>query len=151
MDGVLLGRGLAGRVLGRHHAAAGGQGFARCCGGCSTTRLAERFGLARASLLLGVIAGIWHLPLFAVPGHANYGQPFWLFVLGSTALSVAMAWLFVNTRGSVGLAMLKHARAEGARAHRRHRAAHRVRHGEDGVGVWTDARGATPVRSMSGV
>ena len=55
-------------------------------------RLAERFGLARAS-------------------HANYGQPFWLFVLGSTALSVAMAWLFMNTRGSVGLTMLMHAAA----------------------------------------
>ena len=76
--------------------------------GLRLPRLAERFGLARASLLLGVIWGVWHLPLFAVPGHANYGQPFWLFVLGSTALSVAMAWLFMNTRGSVGLAMLMH-------------------------------------------
>jgi len=79
--------------------------------GYALPRLAERFGLARASLLLGVVAGIWHLPLFALPGHANYGQPFWLFVLGSTALSVAMAWLFMNTRGSVGLAMLMHAAA----------------------------------------
>jgi membrane protease YdiL (CAAX protease family) len=76
--------------------------------GYALPRLAARFGLARASLCLGVLWGVWHLPLFVVPGHANYGQSFWFFVFGSTALSVAMAWLFVHTRGSVGLAMLMH-------------------------------------------
>ena len=48
-------------------------------------------GLARASLVLGLIWGVWHLPLFFVPGLGNYGQSFPLFVLGSTALSVAIA------------------------------------------------------------
>ena len=76
--------------------------------GYALPRLAARFGFARASLLLGLLWGVWHLPLFVIPGHGNYGQSFWLFVLGSTALSVAMAWLFMNTRGSVGLAMLMH-------------------------------------------
>jgi membrane protease YdiL (CAAX protease family) len=76
--------------------------------GYALRRLAARFGFARASLLLGLLSGVWHLPLFVIPGHGNYGQSFWLFVLGSTALSVAMAWLFMNTRGSVGLAMLMH-------------------------------------------
>ena len=52
--------------------------------------------------------GTWHLPLFFVPGHPNYGQSFWIFVLGSTGLSVAMAWLFMNTDGSIGFAMLMH-------------------------------------------
>jgi hypothetical protein len=76
--------------------------------GYALPRLAARFGFARASVLLGLIWGIWHLPLFVLPAHANYGQSFWLFVFGSTALSVAMAWLFVHTRGSVALAMLMH-------------------------------------------
>jgi len=38
----------------------------------------------------------------------NYGQSFPLFVLGSTALSVAIAWLYANTNGSLLLAMLMH-------------------------------------------
>ena len=70
--------------------------------GYALPRLAARFGFRRASLLLGLLWGVWQLPLFVIPGHANYGQSFWLFVFGSTALSVAMAWLFMNTRGSVG-------------------------------------------------
>lgn len=43
-----------------------------------------------------------------MPAHANYGQSFWLFAFGSTAVPVAMAWLFVHTRGSLALAMLMH-------------------------------------------
>jgi len=76
--------------------------------GYALPRLAARFGLARASVLLGVIWGCWHLPLFFVHGLGNYGQSFPMFVLGSTGLSVAMAWLYAHTNGSLLLAMLMH-------------------------------------------
>ena len=76
--------------------------------GYALPRLAARLGLARASLVLGLIWGVWHLPLFFVPGLGHYGQSFPLFVLGTTALSVAMAWLYANTNGSLLLAMLMH-------------------------------------------
>jgi len=76
--------------------------------GYALPRLAERFGFPRASLLLGLLWGAWHLPLFFIPGHPNHGQPLLFFVLGSTGLSVAMTWLYMNTRGSVGFAMLMH-------------------------------------------
>jgi len=76
--------------------------------GYALPRLAARFGLARASLLLGLIWACWHLPLFFVPGLNQYGQSFPLFALGGIALSVAIAWLYAHTEGSVGMAMLMH-------------------------------------------
>jgi membrane protease YdiL (CAAX protease family) len=76
--------------------------------GYALPRLAAKLGLGRASVLLGLIVGAWHLPLFLTPGLGNYGQSFPLFVLGSTGLSVAIAWLYANTRGSLLLAMLMH-------------------------------------------
>jgi membrane protease YdiL (CAAX protease family) len=76
--------------------------------GYALPRLAAYVGFARASLVLGLIWACWHLPLFFVPGIGNYGQSFLVFVVGGIALSVAMTWLYVNTRGSVLLAMLMH-------------------------------------------
>jgi membrane protease YdiL (CAAX protease family) len=72
-------------------------------------RLAVRFGLARASILLGVIWACWHLPQFFIPESDTYGQSFFIFVLQVTALSVAMAWLYAHTNGSLLLVMLMHA------------------------------------------
>lgn len=76
--------------------------------GYALPRLLSRFGFARASLLLGVIWAVWHLPLFYVSVGDTYGQSFPLFVLQVTALSVVMAWLYVRT-GSLLLTMLMHA------------------------------------------
>jgi len=76
--------------------------------GYALPRLAERLGLARASLLLGLIWGCWHLPLFFMPGVGQYGQSFPMFLGGTLALSVALAWLYANTNGSVLLTMLMH-------------------------------------------
>jgi membrane protease YdiL (CAAX protease family) len=76
--------------------------------GYALPRLAARFGLARASLVLGLLWAWWHLPLFFVPGLGNHGQSFPVFVAGGIALSVAMAWLYANTHGSLLLAMLMH-------------------------------------------
>jgi membrane protease YdiL (CAAX protease family) len=76
--------------------------------GYALPALARRMGVARASLVLGLLWGVWHLPLFVVPVHGNYGQSFPVFVLGSTALSVAIAWLYVHTSGSLFLTMVMH-------------------------------------------
>jgi membrane protease YdiL (CAAX protease family) len=76
--------------------------------GYALPRLAARFGVARASVLLGIGWAAWHLPLFFIPGVDHYGQSFPLFVVGVTALSIAMAWLYVHTDGSLLLAMLMH-------------------------------------------
>ena len=68
--------------------------------------LASRFGFARASIVLAVIWAGWHLPLFFLPGAGTYGQPFLLYLLQVTAISVAIAWLYVHINGSLLLPML---------------------------------------------
>ena len=76
--------------------------------GYSLPRLAERFGLPMASLMLGLIWGCWHLPQFFIREADTYHQSFWVFVLGVTALSVILARLWQRTSGSLLLTMLLH-------------------------------------------
>ena len=76
--------------------------------GFALPRLASRMGFRGASVLLGVVWATWHLPFFYVPGIDMYGQSFPIFVAGVTAISVAMAWLYVRTNGSLLLTMLMH-------------------------------------------
>jgi uncharacterized protein len=83
--------------------------------GYALPRLAARFGLARASILLGLIWAFWHLPQFFIPEVDTYGQSFFVFVLQVTALSVAMAWLYARTNGSLLLVMLLHAAVNNAK------------------------------------
>lgn len=77
--------------------------------GYALPRMAERVGLAGASVLLGVIWALWHLPLFFVSAADTFRQPFFLYTLQVTAISVAMAWLYARTNGSLLLVMLLHA------------------------------------------
>ena len=77
--------------------------------GYALPRLRARFGLVRASLLLGLIWAVWHLPQFFIPEVDTYKQSFFVFVLGVVALSVALAWLWARTNGSLLLPMLMHA------------------------------------------
>jgi membrane protease YdiL (CAAX protease family) len=73
-------------------------------------RLSARFGLGAASVIVGILWASWHLPLFFNPaGGDTYGQSFPLYLLQVTAVSVAMAWLYWRTGGSLLLVMLFHA------------------------------------------
>lgn len=77
--------------------------------GFALQRMAGRWGLPLASLILGVIWGVWHLPQFFVRGADTYGQSFWFFVAEVTAMSVAFTWLWMRTCKSLLLTMLLHA------------------------------------------
>jgi CAAX protease family protein len=79
--------------------------------GYALPRLSGRFGLAPASVILGTIWASWHLPLFFVPASNTFGQSFPVYLLQVTALSVAAAWLYWRTEGSLLLVMLLHAAA----------------------------------------
>src|SRR2546426_91319 len=83
--------------------------------GYALPRLGARFGLARASLLLGLIWACWHLPQFFIPEADTYRQSFFVYVLQVTALSVAMAWLYARTNGSLLLVMLLHSAVNNAK------------------------------------
>lgn len=76
--------------------------------GFALPRLASRFGFGGASVIVGVIWATWHLPLFFFPGADTNGQSFPVYFLQVTALSVAIAWLYVKTNGSLLLTMLMH-------------------------------------------
>jgi len=77
--------------------------------GYALPRLARRLGLAPASILLGVIWALWHLPLFYVRWAETFGQSFPVYAIQVTAISVAIAWLWAQTGGSLLLPMLFHA------------------------------------------
>lgn len=72
-------------------------------------RLAQRLGPGGASILVGVVWALWHLPLFFLPDSGSTGQSFPVYLLQTTALSVTMAWLYWKTEGSLLLVMLLHA------------------------------------------
>lgn len=77
--------------------------------GYALPRLASRLGLRNASLIIGVVWAVWHLPLFFwFPEADTYGQSFPTYAIGVMAISVAMTWLYVHTNGSLFLTMLMH-------------------------------------------
>jgi membrane protease YdiL (CAAX protease family) len=69
--------------------------------GFALPRLLELTNARNASLLLGLIWGVWHLPAFFVGSMSQSGLAFVPFVATVIAFSVLMTWLFVHTRGSV--------------------------------------------------
>ena len=77
--------------------------------GFALPRLAARVGPAAASIILGVIWAAWHLPLFFIADTTTTAQSFPLYLLQVTAFSVAIAWLYWKTDGSLLLTMLFHA------------------------------------------
>ena len=77
--------------------------------GFALPRLLTRYNAFVASLVLGVLWGLWHLPLVWTEGATMYQQPVWLLLLDIMAKSVLFTWVFLHTRGSVLLAMLLHA------------------------------------------
>ncbi|OGU03718.1 MAG: hypothetical protein A2W29_05060 [Gemmatimonadetes bacterium RBG_16_66_8] len=83
--------------------------------GYALPRLARRFGLARASVLLGLVWAFWHVPQFFIPESDTYGQSFTVYVLQVTAISVAMAWLWAHTNGSLLPVMVLHSAANNSK------------------------------------
>jgi membrane protease YdiL (CAAX protease family) len=69
--------------------------------------LAGRSALS-ASLILGLIWGLWHLPAFFFSGLPQNQLSIVAFLVGTIALSVLMTWVFQNTGGSVLLSVLIH-------------------------------------------
>jgi membrane protease YdiL (CAAX protease family) len=76
--------------------------------GFALPRLLSRHNALVASVILGVLWALWHLPLAWTEGAPMYQQPVWLFLVDITAKSVLFTWVFLHTRGSVLLAILLH-------------------------------------------
>ncbi len=80
--------------------------------GFALPRLQSKYNALNASLILGVIWTVFHLPLFfTATGSSQADWPFLSFLISTVALSVLFSWIVNNTRGSVLMAYLFHASA----------------------------------------
>ncbi|MDD9206656.1 CPBP family intramembrane metalloprotease [Georgenia sp. 10Sc9-8] len=98
-------------VLGGGQEEPGWRGFA-------LPRMQGRMGPLAASVVLGVLWGLWHLPVFVfVPGYNSAGagvasiavSVLVFTAVGAVGQSLLLTWLFNHTRGSVLIAVLAHA------------------------------------------
>jgi membrane protease YdiL (CAAX protease family) len=76
--------------------------------GYALPKLLARVSPVAASLILGVLWGVWHLPTFFVPGAPQYGLPIPAFVILTMAYSILFTWVYLHARGSVLIATLLH-------------------------------------------
>jgi uncharacterized protein len=75
--------------------------------------LLKRFGNITGSIVLGLIWGVWHLPLFFMSAtwHGQIGfklAGFWMFIALNVAMSLTMTWVYLNTHRSILSGMLMH-------------------------------------------
>jgi membrane protease YdiL (CAAX protease family) len=69
--------------------------------GYALPRLQARHGPLVAGALIGLMAGLWHLPAFFIAGHPQYGTPIAPFMIWMVALSIVFTWLYNRTGGSL--------------------------------------------------
>lgn len=79
--------------------------------GFALPRLQQTLPPTLAALLLGLLWGLWHLPLFLVKAwdtpHENLGDVV-AFVVFAVALSLVMSWVAITALGSLWLPILAH-------------------------------------------
>jgi membrane protease YdiL (CAAX protease family) len=76
--------------------------------GFALPRLLKQFDALKASLILGVLWGIWHLPAVLCSGLPQQGVSILAFILGGVALSILSTWLYNSTGESVLITAMLH-------------------------------------------
>ena len=76
--------------------------------GTALPMMQERWNVITASLMLGVVWGVYHVPTFFLPGLPQNNVPLLAFVLGAMALNIFMVWMFNHTHGSLIMPFLAH-------------------------------------------
>ncbi len=61
-----------------------------------------------ASLIIGILWAMWHLPLFWMVGTSQYHTPIWLFTISVTAGAVQLTWIYIRTKGNIFACLLFH-------------------------------------------
>jgi membrane protease YdiL (CAAX protease family) len=78
--------------------------------GFALPRLQQQRGPLLGSVILGILWGGWHLPLYLTDWGSGAG---WLeiceFILGTVSITILFSWVFNHTRGSLLIAILMHA------------------------------------------
>jgi membrane protease YdiL (CAAX protease family) len=76
--------------------------------GFALPRLLRKYTALTASIIVGLIWGLWHLPAFVISGLPQNQLSLPAFLIGCIALSVLMTWVFQHTNGSILFAILIH-------------------------------------------
>lgn len=76
--------------------------------GYALPRLLQKFNPFTASLILGAIWGVWHLPSFFLSAMVQERLSLPLFLLNAILLTLLMTWVFLHTGGSVLITVLIH-------------------------------------------
>lgn len=76
--------------------------------GFALPRLLKRFNPFVASLILGVIWGLWHLPSFFLSGMVQAKLSLFAFILWTPCFAILITWIFQHTGGSVLIPVLIH-------------------------------------------
>lgn len=71
--------------------------------------LLQRYPPLTSSLIVGLVWAVWHLPNFLLPDYPHYGLPLLAFVVMTLAFSVLFTWFYLNTAGSLVIAVIFHA------------------------------------------
>jgi membrane protease YdiL (CAAX protease family) len=72
-------------------------------------RVQPVLGVLGASIVIGMVSALWHLPLFWIAGTAQSHLPFAIFAVRTVALSIISTWLYNGTRRSLLFVLLFHA------------------------------------------
>ena len=71
--------------------------------------LQDRLGAIPASLLIGLVWGLWHWPLWVMPGDGHATYPFLAFVIMTTSISLVYTWLYYASGKKLITAIVFHA------------------------------------------
>ena len=70
-------------------------------------RLQQRFSAVAASMCIGFVWGLWHIPM--ILASAGDFTVFWEYMLNVVVQSVILGWLYNNTKGALPVVMVTHA------------------------------------------
>jgi membrane protease YdiL (CAAX protease family) len=76
--------------------------------GFALPHLQKRRTALFATLIVGVLWGLWHLPLFFWKANPMSEYPFLIWFIGTVAEAVIFTWLYNSTRGSLLIVTLFH-------------------------------------------
>lgn len=76
--------------------------------GFALPHLQKRYTALVATLIVGILWGLWHLPLFFWKGNPMSEYPFLPWFLGTVAGTFIYTWLYNSTKGSLLLVALFH-------------------------------------------
>ena len=76
--------------------------------GFALPRLQSRYNALASSIILGIIWGLWHLPVWILFPQQAETIPYWAFLLQTVAASIIITWAYNNSGGSLVIVSLYH-------------------------------------------